>query len=76
MSTDIVHMQRTYIKLYIIYYKIKVYIYMYKLHITYYKLHNTYIKYIMVHYTSLKILMLVIRKKFISKLSEKVWNSS
>lgn len=49
MSTDIVYMQKTYIKLYIIYYKIKVYIYMYKLHITYYKLHNTYIKYIMVH---------------------------
>ena len=49
MSTDMVHTQRTYIKLYIIYYKINVYIYMYELHITYYKLHNTYIKYIMVH---------------------------
>ena len=49
MSTDMVHTQRTYIKLYTIYYKINVYICMYKLHITYYKLHNTYIKYIMVH---------------------------
>lgn len=49
MSTDMVHTQRTYIKLYIIYYKINVYIYMYEFHTTYYKLHNTYIKYIMVH---------------------------